>query len=71
MSYGGGEGRVRKFRQEDFQEDDDDKKKSTYNGNSTQQQWTVMYACMTATIDRAWTMLKCVFLCQCHPSFYS
>jgi len=38
MSYGGGEGRVRKFRQEDFQEDDDDKKKSTYNGNSTQQQ---------------------------------
>ena len=31
--------RVRRFRQEDYDEDkDDDKKKSTYNGNSTQQQ---------------------------------
>ena len=39
VPYDGGEGRVRKFRQEDFQdEDDDEKKKSTYNGNSTQQQ---------------------------------
>ena len=39
VPYGDGGGRVRKFRQEDFQdEEDDDKKKSTYNGNSTQQQ---------------------------------
>ena len=42
VPYGDGGGRVRKFRQEDFQdEEDDDKKKSTYNGNSTQQQWTI------------------------------
>ena len=42
VPYGDGGGRVRKFRQEDFQdEEDDDKKKSTYNGNSTQQQWTM------------------------------
>ena len=35
----GGEGHVRKFRQEDFQdEDDDDKMKCTYSGNSTQHQ---------------------------------
>ena len=33
------EGHVRKFRQEDFQdEDNDDKMKCTYNGNSTQHQ---------------------------------
>ena len=33
-----GEDHVRKFRQEDFQDEDDDKKKSAYNGNSVQQQ---------------------------------
>jgi len=37
-SYGGGEDHVRKFHQEDFQDEDDDKKKSAYNGNSVQQQ---------------------------------
>ena len=30
--------RVRRFRQEDFDDDDDEEGRGTYNGNSTQQQ---------------------------------
>ena len=30
--------RLRKFRQEDYQDESDEERKQTYNGNSTQQQ---------------------------------
>jgi len=49
-SYGDSEDHLRKFHQEDFQDEDDDKRKSAYNGNSLQQQLTVVYAASIVTV---------------------